>query len=645
MLLGIIVITFTNGYEVAMMKIHRRLLALIMVALLVCSMALAGCGSERAADKPKVRIALCLFSLMEGVPDKLREKFPQVEFEFTLANNSMDYYEYLYRHNDLPDIITVRRFSLHDSLALKDTLVDLSKTDYAASYYQNYLQNYTYDDGTVNWLPSVAEVWCLVANKTLFEENGIALPHDYPSFIAACQAFEARGIKGFTTDWQYDYTALETLQGFNIDRLQSVAGKKWRMDYANGKATTSDEEVWKAALAHLDEVLIATGNKGVSAEDAKRLLEPTVDDVNEALLARKVAIIRSGGVDIIPLSDNSADEFVMLPYFGATENDNWLLTYPAYQAAINKNSQVDQKLLLEIFRFMMSKECVEVQGKGSNVLSYTSDVKIDNNKDLASLEPYIKANKLYIRIASNEFFAASKKAVQGLITGEYTVDEAYAVFEQGLNTAKSAVKYDVNIEKAYPYAFDEQHGSRAASALLNSCREVWGVDMAVSYPISFSNSVYKGELATSQVKYLVAGNYGTNFYLTLTGAQIKDLVSAMLSYEPKANGRDGGMLPKTKNLLPVTSGFAITVSRAAGAELYTLDSVTVGGQEIDPAATYSFIYSVPRHYASFIAKQAGIDLPKGSDKKLPSVIKTLQQYLVTDGRQLQAPTDYITVKE
>lgn len=627
------------------MSIKRKIIAVVLTALLVVSAIFTGCGTESArTEKPKVRIALCLYSLMEGIPDKLREKYPDVEFEFTLANNSVDYYAYLYRHNDLPDIITLRRFSLRDSLVLKDTLADLSKTDFAASYYQNYLQNYTYEDGTVNWLPAVAEVWSIVANKSLFDEYGVPLPNDYPSFVAACRAFEARGIKGFATDWQYDYTALETLEGFNTAALQSREGKKWRMAYESG-AIAEDETLLKNAFAHLDQVLTDTGNKSGNKLNGKEPLELTFDDVRDAMDARQVAMIRSGSVDINGFNDRSADEFVMLPYFGATPEDNWLLTYPSYQAAINSKSAVDQKLLVDIMRYMMSEECVMAQGRGSNVLSYSSDVKITNNKYIQALESYIQANKVFIRIASNEFFAAAKKSVHGLIKGEYDAEKAYAVFSENIQQPAPEPSYDLTINKGYSYAFDAGHGNRAVSALLNSCREVWGTDMAVTYPMSFSNSVYAGELASKDIKYLVAGNYGTNYYLELTGREVKALVGILLNYSAKEDGRYGAMLPKTKNLLPVVSGCEIAVSRAKGEELYQLDALTIKGEPIGEDKKYTFVFSVPAHYAQFIARQVGITLTPESKKKLPGVIPTLKKYLAEDGRELMAPTDYITIKE
>ena len=120
---------------------------------------------------------------------------------------------FLNENGGLPDIITCCRFSLHDASPLKDSLMDLSTTNAAGAVYDTYLNNFKNEDGSVNWLPVCADAHGFVVNKDLFEKYDIPLPTDYESFVSACQAFEKVGIRGFTADYYYDYTCMETLQG------------------------------------------------------------------------------------------------------------------------------------------------------------------------------------------------------------------------------------------------------------------------------------------------------------------------------------------------------------------------------------------------------------------------------------------------
>ena len=176
----------------------------------------------------------------------IQSQLPDLELEFVVGNNDLDYYRFMAENGALPDIITNRRFSLHDAAELQEQLMDLSKTDAAASYYTTYLENYRNADGTINWLPVCGEVDTVMINKALFDKYDIPVPTDYDSFISAIQAFEALGIRGFNGDFVYDYTCMEILQGFSIPEITSAEGSKWRSCYEDpdDEETGLDDIVW-----------------------------------------------------------------------------------------------------------------------------------------------------------------------------------------------------------------------------------------------------------------------------------------------------------------------------------------------------------------------------------------------------------------
>lgn len=100
----------------------------------------------------------------------------------------------------------------------------MSTSDEAGTIYESYIVNFTNADGSVYWLPVCGESDGMVANRALFEEYDIPLPTDYDSMIAACQAFEEKGIRGFVADFDYDYTCMEILQGLSIPEITSLEG-------------------------------------------------------------------------------------------------------------------------------------------------------------------------------------------------------------------------------------------------------------------------------------------------------------------------------------------------------------------------------------------------------------------------------------
>ena len=184
----------------------------------------------------------------------------------------------------------------------------------ANTYYGFYLNSYTYDDGTVNWLPTCAEVDRLIINKTLFDEYNVPIPTDYESFIAACKAFEAVGIRGFVTDFKADYTCMETLQGISISALQSIEGRKWRQQYESGATNQLSEEVW---LPVFEKFFDFKKKVGLGAEDAAY----SNVDVDALFTAGKAAMFRGTGVDVITFPGRGQDEVLLMPYFGQTAQE------------------------------------------------------------------------------------------------------------------------------------------------------------------------------------------------------------------------------------------------------------------------------------------------------------------------------------
>ena len=106
----------------------------------------------------------------------------------------------------------------------------------------------------MNWLPLCGEVDGLVANRGLFEQYHIPMPTDYDSLVAACQAFEKVGIRGFVADFAYDYTCMEVLQGLSIPEITSMEGRIWRSAYedpTNETVTGLDAVIWPEFIIRL----------------------------------------------------------------------------------------------------------------------------------------------------------------------------------------------------------------------------------------------------------------------------------------------------------------------------------------------------------------------------------------------------------
>lgn len=616
----------------------KKLLCLLSAVVMATAM-LAGCGAqtsgteknENESKKEKVTVALWGTQLLENYTQYLCDTFPEVEFEFVLATNSTDYYRYRNDHDDLPDILTVRRFSLKDAVLIKDLLYDLCDTELASTFYGTYLDNYTYDDGTINWLPACADVDSIIINETLFNENNIPIPTDYDSFIAACEAFEQLGIQGFASDFGSDYTCMEVLQGFSISQLLSMEGREWRQQYESGITNQLSEEVWMPVFEKFFDVKEKTGIGEAETEMVN--LNP-----KELYTVGKLAMYRGTGTDVIAFPGREGDKSILMPYFGSTEKDNWYLTYPSFHVAASKKAMEDperEELLLKIMTAMLSQEGQSCITYGKNMIPYNKDVTLELLPELDNIKPYIDQNKMYIRLASSEMFSISQNVVQRILRGELnTPEEAFEAFNVQMVESAPSDNVAAHIDTAYSNQFTQEHGNLAASAVYNTVRAEAGVDMVFGQSCYVSSDVYEGDYTQKDLGYLINNDVGKPVIANLTGEQLFNLVQYTLSLK----GNRGAV--SNDSTLYVSSGFEMDITRTDGG--YALNALTIDGKELDPNAEYSvLVCSDYDWYVVDALEAAGCEDYENDDVHFEAyVLKRLAE----DGGQLEEPTDYITLR-
>ena len=616
-------------------KIKKKKLFCLLLALVMTATVMTGCGTQsddgKKNEKETVRVALWGSQLLENYTQYLCDTFPEVEFEFTLATNSADYYRYLNDHDDLPDIMTVRRFSLKDAVLLKDFLYDLCDTELASTFYGTYLENYTYDDGTINWLPACADVDSMIVNETLFKEHNIDIPTDYDSFIAACEAFEELGIKGFSSDFGDDYTCMEVLQGFSISQLLLMEGREWRQKYESGMTNQLSEEVWMPVFEKFFDMKEKTGI-------GKAETEMINQDPKKLYLAGRLAMYRGTGADAIGFSGREGDHSILLPYFGENEKDNWYLTYPSFQVAASKKAMEDpekEKLLLRIMEAMLNQEGQSCISYGKNMIPYNRDVELELLPELDNIKPYIDQNKMYIRLASREMFSISQNVVQRILLGELnTPKEAFDAFNVLMTESDTSDDVVAHINTAYSNTFTTEHGNLAASAVYNTVLAEADVDLVFGQSCYISNDVYEGDYTKQDMGYLINNDVGKPVIARLTGEQLFKLVENTLSLK----GNRGACC--NDSTLYVSSGFEMDVSRIESG--YSLNSLTVGGEKLDPNAEFSVLLCSDYDWYVVDAMKA----VECEDYKIDDV--HFEEYvfkrLIENGGQLEEPSDYITLR-
>ena len=612
---------------------RNRLVTVLIITAMALS--LTGCRDGRISEEKKhVSVYLWSSAMLAEYAEYVQSQLPDLEIEFTVGNNDLDYYRFMAERDALPDIITNRRFSLHDVAELQNYLMDLSETDIAASYYTAYLENYRNSDGTVNWLPACGEVDTVAVNKALFEEYDIPIPTDYDSFVYACREFEKHGIKGFMSDFSYDYTCMELLQGWSISELTSLEGQLWRMNYENPKKTGVglDDEVWPGIFRRMEQFL---KDANVTTDE----ISYGFSDVVKAFSERKVAMIRDTGAAIVEFEDCDGVEPMLIPYY-SKDGEGWLLTYPAFQAALSRDIETDNRKAdaLRVLEVMLSEEAQNILANNEDVISYKKDVKLELRDELKNLEPYVDSNHLYIRMASNDFFEVSKAVVHKMITGEYDAAQAYTAFDRQLREGQRAVEGDtVTLNNTYLRSFSEDGGSPAVSAIAGTLREMYGADVLVTPAYNLCGPVAAGEYSEKMTGYMVMPNaMVTGICEEMTGKQVKELFRCIVE------GDGGAKKPFNLSTLPAVSGMKIEVAEAENG--YMLKKVRYKGKALADDGVYKVAYLNPAGFYNFLMNRFADE-----EGNLLFEIQEIQtraawtEYM-KEGHRLAEPEDYIIVK-
>ena len=584
-------------------KKWSRVLPVLLVMVTAISL-LSGCGGRSAEkeDAETITVYLWSTSLYEKYAPYVQEQLPDINVEFVVGNNDLDFYKFLEENGGLPDIITCCRFSLHDASPLKDSLMDLATTNAAGAVYDTYLSNFMNEDGSVNWLPVCADAHGFVVNKDLFEKHGY-----------------------------YDYTCMETLQGLSASELSSVDGRKWRTTYSDPDQTKReglDSTVWPEAFERMEQFIRDTG---LSRED----LDMNYDDIVELYQSGKIAMYFGSSMGVKMFQDQGINT-TFLPFF-QENGEKWLMTTPYFQVALNRDLTKDEtrrKKAMKVLNTMLSEDAQNriIYG-GQDLLSYSQDVDLKLTEYLKDVKPVIEENHMYIRIASNDFFSVSKDVVSRMISGEYDAGQAYQSFNAQLLEEKSiSEKVVLDSQKSYSNRFHSREGNAAYSVMANTLRDIYGSDVLIATGNSFTGNVLKAGYTEKMAGDMIMPNNLSAYSSKMSGAKLKETVKNFVE------GYEGGFIPFNRGSLPVVSGISVEISETEDG--YTLSKVTKDGKQIQDNDTFTVIcLAMPKHMEAYPADESIVF--DGGDI---TVKDTWTGYVSEGDAILAEPEDYMTLR-
>ena len=610
----------------------------VLIALVMAVSLLTGCGTktaenvEKQEDAQTIQVYLWSTSLYENYAPYIQSQLPDVNIEFIVGNNDLDFYKFLQENGGLPDIVTSCRFSLHDAAPLKDSLMNLALTNEAGAVYNTYLNSFKNEDGSVNWLPVCADAHGFVVNRGLFEQYDIPLPTDYESFVSACQAFEKVGIRGFTADYTYDYTCMETLQGLSAAELTTTDGRKWRTAYSDPASTARvglDDTVWPGAFERMAQFIQDTH---LTADD----LALNYDDVTGMFRNGEAAMYFGSSAGVKMFQDEGIDT-IFLPFF-SQNGEKWIMTTPYFQIALNRDLEQDtarREKAMKVLNVMLSEEAQSrIVADGQDLLSYSQNVPLRLTEYMKDVRDVVEENHMYIRIASNDFFAVSKDVVSKMIAGEYTAQQAYRAFNAQLLAEETPADDEIVLTsgKSYSNVFHANGGSASFSVMANTLRGVYGTDVLLATANSFTGSVLQADYNKKMAASMIMPNGLMSRQRTMTGAELKETVRAFVE------GCEGGFVPFNRGSLPVVSGIAVEVKEAGGS--YTLTGITRNGQPLrdDDTVTVTCL-AAEKQMEALLASESGTPLDGDTWVK-----NRWRDHVSGGGAALAEPENYMTLR-
>ena len=598
-----------------------------MSGVLLVTGILAGCGQSKKDDH--LTVYLWENRLMKNIAPYIHEQFPDQDIEFIIGNNDTDLYSYFKEHGELPDIMTVRRFSGTDAQDLQPYLMDFASYDVVSKYYSYAVEYYKNTDDEIQWLPICALPQTIIANKTLFDQYGIKVPENYEEYVQVCQQFYDKGIKPYSMDLAEDWSNQEIIQAAAIGEFTSLDGIDWR-----NKAETSageikfDDVLWKRIFSETSQFL---KDSHFSEED----INVNSNTGTQMFVEGKSAMFHGQPTDMQKLQDQMDAELIRIPYFSQTSDSSFVYMFPSLNIAFNKELEKNQEKLdtaLDVLDCMNSEQGQKLIADGSGVISFNTDVP-SMMQNVPGLEEEIKDTSIYIRYSAQKSFDASLEAVHGLLSGKMDEMQAYNAFRSAMNSKDSKEKSTVNFENEYSISLNDKSGRDAASSILTTIREENDAQLALTPYYYYTSSIYKGECTSSRVGLMTAKNSDTPLYLVkLNGEQVYELVKKYLTEA------DENFYVTTKYELPIASGMKIIVKNEENG--FSLKDITINDKKIDTEKEYSILLT---DTTKSILKKIN---PKCAIEQIgDTTLSSAWIAAMSNGQQPSAPEDYIEVEK
>jgi ABC-type glycerol-3-phosphate transport system substrate-binding protein len=630
-----------------------------MVALSI-PLSLAGCGetsedeavtvqggyeneilTTKAVDQDKTMITVRIennVASSDSLEKILENKFPDVDF--VLIHDGTINSEYTVRADLVNgtecDLILSRRLNTVDDIA-SDYLLDLSAEDFVNNYYSSAVDSCANSDGKLYYLPGPADVYGIIYDTVMFEENGWELPHSYSEFVALLDTIREANLTVTYVDENGDrktdtvvpiqptmmypdmFQIIFNTYGYD-EVFRGVDNFKWLTEYQNGEGSLVghlEPAVYKFKSL-FDDGILSLNDWEVQPLTRSTMMytyhtTAMVIDCQNAIVYAQTFAENAG-------DNGEYHEVAMMPFWTSDDADSdYVYAIPSFYMAINKKSAAEsaekKKLLLDVYDYLSSVEGQEVLINDSPQISNVWDVPMEGSKFSEAISDTVSAGRVI-----NTFYLAAgedskqvekqlRSTVPDMLQGNISMKDWLLAADQ---VRDDFLAGNLNQETVYGQVETTLTRLESVYTLAQMYQQLADADIGICYGGNWRNGTnshfYKGDITDSSLTCVTPAKesssddspmVGTIVTSTMTGAQILDILN-----NAKGPDSEGGYY--------VASGLTVRFDPWAAQGSRVLSCKTSDNKDIDENATYKVAY----FYGS---------LPEGSAAPESSLQQTWQE--------------------
>jgi ABC-type glycerol-3-phosphate transport system substrate-binding protein len=505
---------------------------LLIMAVLMAAL-LTGCGKKeipngaydneiittKAVDQKKTVITLRVefgAGQQDNLEKVIEEKFPNVDI--VLRHDGSASSVYTMRANLEAgvecDLIMSRRLPVVSDIAQK-YLLDLSAEKFVDNYYLTALESCADLDGKLYYLPGPSDVYGIVYDKTMFEENGWELPKSYSDFVSLLKTIRKSGVKSLKTPIQPSLMYPDMFQIlFNTYGYEEAYSGSdnflWLTEYQNGNGSMKGhmEAAVDKFKGLFEDGILSVSDMDVTPSERSQMMY--VDHSTAMIIECQNALDYQKSMNE-GKDESELHDLAMMPFWTEDKEDSdYLYSIPSYYLAINKKSAEESKekkeLLLDIYEYLSSVEGQEMLIGDNFQLSNIEGVSINENDFSENIISTIQRgqviNTFYLasgetdKQVERQMLGTAKDMINGKMSVKKWLQAADEVRDQWISG-------ELGKEESYGQVETTMTRLETAYTMADMYRSVMGADIGICLAGGWDKSTngyfYQGDITDSSL--------------------------------------------------------------------------------------------------------------------------------------------------